>query len=134
MTTGHSPHYVRLGTPEAQGQDDGSYAVTVPLVAEDPAMLGEWTPLLEQRMSEASTFFTLSGSTLAFSAGSRDGVGTRIEQVAEFVSATNDAYTDSLVQRNEAAAREELEEEDGPAGQWRADRQHTDDFRTNPKP
>lgn len=134
MSTSHSPHYVRLGTPEAHGRDDGSYAVTVPLVAEDPAMLGEWTDVLEQRIGAESPFFTLAGSTLEFSAGSRDEVGARIEQVAEFISATNEAYTDSLVQRNEAAAREELEEEDAPAGQWRADRQHTDDYRSNPKP
>jgi hypothetical protein len=134
MTTGHSPHYVRLGTPEASGQDDGGYAITVPLVAEDPAMLDEWTQLFEQRMSDSSPFFTLSGSALAFSAGSRDEVAARLEQVAEFISSTNEAYTDSLVQRNEAAARAELDELDAPADQWRDDRQHTDDFRTNPKP
>lgn len=134
MTAGHSPHYVRLGTPEASGQDDGSYAVTVPLVAEDPAMLGEWTELLRTRMQDSSPFFTLSGSSLQFSAGSRDDVETRIGEVADFVSATNDAYTESLVQRNEAAAREDLEEEAAPADQWRSDRQHTDDYRTNPKP
>jgi hypothetical protein len=133
MTTGHSPHYVRLGTPEASSQDDGTYAVTVPLVAEDPAMLGEWTPLLQQRIGDSSPF-TLSGSALEFAAGSREEVGTRVEEIAELVSSTNDAYTQSLVQRNEAAARDEMDEEEAPEGQWRADRQHTDDFRTNPKP
>ena len=134
MTTGHSPHFVRLGTPEASGQDDGSYAVTVPLVAEDPAMLGEWTELLQKQMAGSSPFYTLSGSTLQFAAASREEVGSRIEQVAEVVSSVNDAYTGSLVQRNEEAARNEIDDEEGPAGQWRADRQHTDDYRTNPKP
>jgi hypothetical protein len=138
MTGGHSPHYVRLGTPAAAGQADGSYAVTVPLVAEDPAVLPDWTSLLEQRMHDAAEgdlpFFTLAGSQLEFPAASREEVGTRVEQVAEWISSTNQAYTESLVKRNEAAARDALDEEEGVEGQWRADRQSTDDYRTNPKP
>jgi hypothetical protein len=138
MTAGHSPHYVRLGTPAAAGQPDGSYAVTVPLVAEDPAVLPEWTGLLEKRMSAAAAgsqpFFTLAGTELAFPAASRDEVGARVEQVAEWIASTNQAYTDELVTRNEAAARETIDDEAPPADQWMADRQTSNDYRTNPKP
>lgn len=134
MTAGHSPHYVRLGTPAASGQADGSYAVTVPLVAEDPSMLGDWTALLEQRMRESGPFFTLTGSSLEFRAGSRDEVGTKVEQAAEWVTSTNEAYTGALVKRNEAAARKDLQDGAAPADQWMTDRQTTADYRTNPKP
>ena len=139
MTAGSSPHYVRPGVPQAVGQPDGSYAVTVPLEAEDPAMLGEWTSLLQQRMAapgegESAPFFSVADGALAFPAGSRDEVGTRVEQVADWISSTNEAYTQDLVKRNEAAAAQEMDEEAPPADQWMADRQTTNDYRTNPKP
>ena len=87
-------------------------------------MLPEWTELLEQRMRDSTPFFT-PGRHLARVPGGLAGRGRRrrSSRPPEWVTSTNQAYTDALVKRNEAAARERSEDEAPPADQWMADRQ-----------